>query len=233
MPSIEIRNDTSGFPPHTCIVVTDAHGVQSGWGFFPATQGEPNTFGQLKNEELSAPFTSTTGPLELTDAEYQRLDEYIQRTVANPPPYSIGFGSQCTIWAIRALTEARGGNQHPDLPNMWPDNFLRDLKETILWNPWTFEIKVNVWRTANDARNWTPPPADPLVLDLDGDGIHRAEQVMHNRTRNCVHAGSACSSACRMSRSVLGCTSFVSPALIRRSVLMLMLLALASLVRLA
>jgi Ca2+-binding RTX toxin-like protein len=170
MQTIELRNKTDQFPPHTYIVVNDANGNSTALGFYPETPSTATGFGKLKNEQ-SLDHTSTTGPIELTDAEYQRLNDFIESTKSNPPVYSVGFGSQCTVWAIRALAIAKGCGTSPGVPNMKPDSFWKDLLETIIWNPWTFEIDTTVNKSVTDACNWTPPPSDPLILDLDGDGI--------------------------------------------------------------
>ena len=55
-------------------------------------------------------------------------------------------------------------------PNMWPDSLLDDLLETIIWNPYTQYLSIQINELFQQARTWQPP-RDPLVLDLDGDGI--------------------------------------------------------------
>ncbi|MHA6913268.1 calcium-binding protein [Ralstonia pseudosolanacearum] len=167
MSTVELFNDTSGAIPHTFIVVTDDSGVPHGYGFYPATGGSSNDNGVLK-DNTNHPFTSRSGAQNLTPEQYSNLMSYIHQTETNPPPYALTFGSMCTTWAIDALKHANGGGD-PRLPNFAPNSFWEDIKESILWNPWTMEVKVQVnnnWRSANTYR-----PHDPLAIDLDGDGI--------------------------------------------------------------
>ena len=94
--------------------------------------------------------------------------DYIQKSTENPPPYYLPYGSQCANWAFKALTEA--GIPALASPSMFPDNFLRDLFETIIWNPYTQWLNLTLRDLFNRAKTWTWP-RDPIILDLDGDGL--------------------------------------------------------------
>jgi hypothetical protein len=97
-----------------------------------------------------------------------RLMDYIQKSTENPPPYYLPYGSQCATWAFKALTEA--GIPALASPNMFPDDFLRDLFETIIWNPYTQWLNLTLRDLFTRAKRWTRP-RDPIILDLDGDGL--------------------------------------------------------------
>jgi hypothetical protein len=94
--------------------------------------------------------------------------DYIQKSTENPPPYYLPYGSQCATWAFKALTEA--GIPALASPNMFPDDFLRDLFETIIWNPYTQWLNLTLRDLFTRAKRWTRP-RDPIILDLDGDGL--------------------------------------------------------------
>eukprot|EP00952_Eustigmatos_sp_NYUAD-ZCMA_P007639 32252-Eustigmatos_ZCMA.PRE.1 len=55
---------------------------------------------------------------------------------------------------------------------MVPDWFLRDLFETLVWNPYTQYLNIalrDLFRTAAGIR--PTPVYDPLAIDLQNDGI--------------------------------------------------------------
>jgi Ca2+-binding RTX toxin-like protein len=167
--SVELRVDIGGADgiPHSFIVVVGADGVEHGYGFAPLESGTLMGAGKIYDDTYHE-YTSTTGKIPLLESDYIRLMEYIRRTELNPPDYYLPFGSQCANWAVNALTEA--GIEGLASPNMVPDYFLRDLFETIVWNPYTQWINIEVNDFYLNARRWALS-RDPLVLDLDGDGI--------------------------------------------------------------
>lgn len=65
---------------------------------------------------------------------------------------------------------------HPELVQEMKDIFNNpaNLKEWVdIWDFFNdeYNIQDNVNNLYTSAKNWSPPRADPLVLDLDGDGI--------------------------------------------------------------
>ncbi|MBV8270743.1 MAG: hypothetical protein JO067_00565 [Cupriavidus sp.] len=120
---------------------------------------------------------------------------FINRSIESPPPYYLPFGSQCANWAVQALIEA--GVPAVASPNMIPDNILRDIAETIVWNPYTqwlnieinnlsLERLVDVLASSNlgaisniagliesiaDTFKRAETTRSPIILDLDGDGV--------------------------------------------------------------
>lgn len=107
--------------------------------------------------------------MDISEDQYNNLKEYIDRSIENPPPYSLFFGAQCTGWALAGLVEAEilpEGNA----PDIEPSNIFLDFYESLIWNPFNQVVNVSVYNFFQSALNWFPR-RDPLVLDLDGDGI--------------------------------------------------------------
>ena len=167
MPSVELRIDVSGFPGHSFLVITGPDGVERGYGLYPAEKGSPSSDGIIKND-IEHPYDRTTGKIDLTNEGYQHLVDYINNSILYPPLYNVYFGSQCADWAVKGLVEA--GIPAVDFPNLIPDNILRDLFETIAWNPYTQWLNLMIRDLWNAAQLFVQR-RDPLTLDLDGDGI--------------------------------------------------------------
>ena len=106
----------------------------------------------------------------LTDAQYLKLMEYINSSIANPPMYHVlGIGDDplrpgknCTQWAISA----------------WRSSGLSDEFGVTSWNFSPYDQWIG--KAISDAIGTLPDPlikvvryryADPLILDLDGDGF--------------------------------------------------------------
>jgi hypothetical protein len=173
MSSVTMRVDIGGSNgvPHTFIVVTHPDGRQTEYGFVPREGLSP--FGP-GNIDVTGPGvnkdpheSSFNGPTQdLTDAQYQNMMEFINRSIANPPYYNVfgtaqnGEGTNCTGWAI----------------DTWRYAGLPDAFGVTSWvfSPYGQAIgKVlsAVSDAVTSALNWVPPRRDPLVLDLDGSGI--------------------------------------------------------------
>jgi hypothetical protein len=169
MYSVEMRVDVGGADgiPHTFIVVTGPDGVERGYGFAPRDPGALAGDGKIW-DNTGHEYSQTTGKIPLDPDSYMRLMDYIQKSTENPPPYYLPYGSQCATWAFKALTEA--GIPALASPNMFPDDFLRDLFETIIWNPYTQWLNLTLRDLFTRAKRWTRP-RDPIILDLDGDGL--------------------------------------------------------------
>lgn len=120
---------------HSWIYVTKPDGQSEAWGFYPAESGLSglNGSGDVRDDRDSE-SNASSGPMQISEAQYNLLMDYIQRTDANPPPYSILFGSQCTSWVLAGLAEA---GIIPSIlgPAMEPNNILWDFMETLIWNP--------------------------------------------------------------------------------------------------
>ncbi|QRR33346.1 hypothetical protein JNX00_17100 [Hydrogenophaga sp. YM1] len=169
MSSIELRVDVGGadWIPHTFIVVTGPDGLERGYGFAPAVSGQLTGEGKIF-DDTAHEYSSTTGKIPIDAEGYLRLMEYVEKSTNNPPDYYLPYGAQCSNWAFLALTEA--GIDAAASPNLVPDWFLRDVFETIVWNPYTQWLNIEVNNLFNSARS-VVLQRDPLVLDLDGDGL--------------------------------------------------------------
>jgi Ca2+-binding RTX toxin-like protein len=166
--SVELRVDIGGhdYLPHSFLIVTGPDGIERGYGFGPLEDGNMVDYGWIK-DNFDHERNTSTGKIPLDVDSYNRLVAYINKSIANPPPYNLFFGSQCANWAVKGLVEA--GIPAFASPNMFPDNFLRDVFESIVWNPYTQFLNIKVNDLFGQAR--VMRRIDPLALDLDGDGV--------------------------------------------------------------
>ena len=181
--SVEIRVDSySGntinevLIPHTFLVVVDPIGVEKGYGFAPHQTG---LFGEgVVHDDTNHPYDASSGKIDITQAQYDQLMAYINQP---PPPYALPFGAQCTTWALQGLADS-GIIPSILAPNMLPNPFFfLDILETIAFNPFTQKIGFDIYKAISDLLGTLPDPlvktikyvkyVDPLILDLDGDGL--------------------------------------------------------------
>jgi hypothetical protein len=193
MPTVEFRMDVSGIP-HTYIIVNNGAGATQMYGFAPAAEGHLWGVGHIYDESASGQnggphsWDYTTGPIDITPDQYNKMIDEINHAIANPPyynlPASILFSSavnQCATWANH-LADVGGfkdklpwgsNGWNPYGQSVWTElrkywiavgnghNGINDIDYDINGN-------VNLWYQKALTWHW---PADPLVLDLDGDGI--------------------------------------------------------------
>jgi len=173
--SVEVRVNTyeGGLIPHTFLVFNDGTN-EFGIGFAPEVTGL--TGPGLLHDDYEHRYDASSGQLPLSEAQYNKLLEYVGKTAANPPYYNLPQGEQCTVWAVRGLVEA--GVLSPYLAP-YPNNGdltsavltqFAGFVQTLLFNPYTQKIGFEINDLWNLAKNWIAR-YDPLVLDLDGDGI--------------------------------------------------------------
>jgi hypothetical protein len=113
--TVEVRTGilTESTNLHTWLHITKPDGTSEAWGFYPETDSFGNIIygaGDVRQESPTsdADYTATSGPLYLTDYQYQALMDHIAAQDANPPNYSIFSlpgGIQCSMWAIQTLHE--------------------------------------------------------------------------------------------------------------------------------
>jgi len=137
MPTIEIRVDTCGTDglPHTFIVIEHQNGETKGYGFGPLHSGDGNIHfideGIVKDTELNFEYQQSSGKLEISNEQYGKLMDYINRTTLNPPGYNIPAGVQCSTWVLRGLYEA---GVIPSL--LSPSPWLSSILDSMLFNPY-------------------------------------------------------------------------------------------------
>lgn len=181
--TLEVRGDTGGHDwiPHTFLNITDSNGTSTNYGFAPKQQGQLAGTGNVEiqpipNGKIGHEYDNTFS-MPITDQQYDALMNYIHKTDANPDAYNLPAGEQCTVWAVRGLVTA---GIIPPYFGPLPDNgdltstvlhLLFGFKQTELFNPYTQKILFEVNSLWHAFKNWTAPRREPLVLDLDGDGI--------------------------------------------------------------
>ena len=102
--------------------------------------------------------------MPISPSQYESLKEYIKQSNITPPNYSIPLGSQCTNWALMELAEAG------IIPRvLGPDAGWSSL-QTLICNPLWQQVAWFYRDLFTRAKNWLWP-RDPILLDLDGDGL--------------------------------------------------------------
>jgi hypothetical protein len=174
MSSVSMRVDVGGSDgiPHTFLVVTHPDGRVVEYGFAPQVTGlsGPGQIFISGDGTADGPHEyGYQGPIQpLSDSQYQRMMENINRSIANPPYYVVtgtwtpGTGTNCTSWAIDVWRDV-------GLPNVF------GVTNSSNWNPYGQAMNIFIADIVNSlitaALNWVAPRRDPLVLDLDGSGI--------------------------------------------------------------
>jgi hypothetical protein len=152
---------------HTWIQINKPDGTSEAYGFYPKTDSLGNMIygpGDVKPEPLGASPTGTSGPMPITESQYQELIQYIKQSDITPPNYSLPLGAQCTNWAIKALAESG------IVPRvLGPDMGFGPL-QTLIWNPVLQQAAWFYRDLFTRAKNWQAP-RDPLILDLNGNGL--------------------------------------------------------------
>ena len=141
MTSLSIRIDVGGTDkiPHTFLVLTHPDGSQEEYGLAPGNHLKESSYGMSGKGKIDVTKISNIndghefhiqGPVqELNDSQYQRLMEYINTSIENPPNYLLpgkwfpGEGKNCTNWAIDAWQYAELSNTF-GVTNPW------------VWNPY-------------------------------------------------------------------------------------------------
>jgi hypothetical protein len=193
-PTIQMRIDVGGvdFVPHTFISITNPDGRIIEYGLAPAEHlsvagpGKIDITGIDSQLGREHEWTFAGAVVELTNDQYNTLMNSINNAIANPPDYSlagswwIGTGNNCTGWAVNIWQEVGLFNQS-GITNSW------------VWNPYgqglaaTVRLFLNHGQIVADelsripdiiaerygqAQNAIQPiRRDPLVLDIDNDGL--------------------------------------------------------------
>jgi Ca2+-binding RTX toxin-like protein len=171
---------TPTYVGHVWITIHDENGdVIDNAGFDPADGG---LYGGLPGviDADSGGSDWTSDHIPVTPSEYQKFKDFKESTETNPPTYS-PFGGDgansynCTTWTRKAfdvMGVPLGDSTINFLPIRFSESFLPPALggDPFTGMPWPgVDPTTNTATTA--ALNWTPPRRDPLVLDLDGNGI--------------------------------------------------------------
>jgi len=152
--------------PHTFISVTHPDGSQTEYGLIPASPGDPSGPGKIEVTDAKNPQPyDLSGPkTPLTDQQYRDLMRDIDNSIQNPPDYILpgswwpgNDGTNCTGWAVDTWNKA-GLPPSFGVTNDW------------VWNPFGQAINLKFKEWWDRAKNWVWP-RDPIILDLDGDGL--------------------------------------------------------------
>ena len=97
-------NPSGTIIPHTFIEITGTDGTVTTVGFQPR---ETAVFGPGQVVDNSKhPWDATTGKIEITEAQYQKLMDYVERTSITPPVYDAIGGTDCSTYVSKGLYEA-------------------------------------------------------------------------------------------------------------------------------
>jgi hypothetical protein len=80
-------------------------GTKEDWGLHPATDTLGNTIigsGEVRQEDSGQEPTASSGPISITEAQYNAFDFYR----ASPAIYSLPADLQCAQWALGGLMAA-------------------------------------------------------------------------------------------------------------------------------
>ena len=164
MTTIEYRLDTKGIP-HTYIVIDNGNGVTQMYGFAPSQEGHLWGKGHIFDESISGDdggpheYNLTTGPIEISPEQYNRIVNAINDAIGNPPYYNVlesilwpNAVNQCANWADYL---AGVGGFRDKLP--WGNNG---------WNPYgqsVWTLLDQFWKKiqTRPAQKATPSPACP------------------------------------------------------------------------
>lgn len=168
--SVQMRVDVGLRPgninPHTFISVTHPDGSQTEYGLIPASPGDPSGPGKIEVTDAKNPQPyDLAGPkTPLTDQQYRDLMRDIENSIQKPPDYILpgswwpgNDGTNCTGWAVDTWNKA-GLPPSFGVTNDW------------VWNPFGQAINLKFKEWWDRAKNWVWP-RDPIILDLDGDGL--------------------------------------------------------------
>jgi len=172
--SVQMRVDVGLRPgninPHTFISVTHPDGRQTEYGLIPASPGDPSGPGKIEvtgtDSDVRRPADyDLAGPkTPLTDQQYRDLMRDIENSIQNPPDYILpgswwpgNDGTNCTGWAVDTWNKA-GLPPSFGVTNDW------------VWNPFGQAINLKIKEWWDRAKRWVWP-RDPILLDLDGDGL--------------------------------------------------------------
>jgi hypothetical protein len=153
MPSITVRVDLTGVP-HSFIRLDNGAGFQQSYGFAPKVPDAPYGPGVIRDENQHPYDFETT--YEISNEQYEAVRQFITNSINNPWDYSV-HRANCSAWVNDAL---RAAGIHDPVSVSWH----------WLPNPYEHAIDIVARNAFTRAKRWTRP-RDPIILDLDGNGL--------------------------------------------------------------
>lgn len=167
--------DVAGYDyiPHTFIVIKHENGTYDGYGLVPKKQGSMYAPGLIdfklgvKNVNDYHEFQYSTPFYDLNDTHYQNFLIHTNELIKNPPHYLV-FGEGAPFHSSKnCVGYATESWQKSGAPNIVGVT-------TWAWNPYdqAKDLKISkLIGTTPDPKMKTFKYADPLILDLDGNGF--------------------------------------------------------------
>ncbi|AAF83478.1 hemolysin-type calcium binding protein [Xylella fastidiosa 9a5c] len=191
--SVEIRYDVGGVDgiPHTFIVITLPDGTEREYGYGPANPGSRSGPGTVfetgaHTKEREHEYNTSSSKHSITLDQYNALMDFIELT-RQGQKYSLlgGFSDpnifNCTTWQVSAFRYAgiRLPSISADRWNPYAQYILDKIERIpIISAPSLSELRRMEYENFFEARKFMPR-RDPLVLDLDGDGIETVAAGKH------------------------------------------------------
>jgi Ca2+-binding RTX toxin-like protein len=169
---------------HMYYTLTDGNSTTYSYGFAPTVHGEAFGSGTVyTNDSTNYQGFAYQREIPISESQFQNVLAWseITKLTGSYGDYA-GIGNNCITYTYDAMKVA-GFNPTftPFYHDWWPtwngdnvDEIFYDYMRRPEFNKEgrlgpVVQPEVNTLFTA--ARGWMPPPGDPLVLDLDGDGI--------------------------------------------------------------
>ncbi|WP_460734579.1 calcium-binding protein, partial [Lysobacter tyrosinilyticus] len=183
MPTITINIANGGTPlasggqsfaGHMWYVLTDDQGHSESYGFAPIEHNTARGPGQVYTDDddnyLDAELSRT---IEISPAQYDAMRAFGQEPAAfGFDTYYNGLWNSCIDFVWKGL-EVGGLNPAGHEGHILPMDNRADVANIKApdRHDWYKNLIDDLRDRYDGARKWAPPRRDPLVLDLDGDGI--------------------------------------------------------------
>lgn len=180
-----LSNGEPSLTGHMWVTLTDEYGNQSSYGFAPKTDKDPWGPGKVYDTDESHYIDSPSKhdyEREITQDQFDKVRDFAENAKRQAENHSgrwadyEGPTNSCVDFTWGAINAGGlAGNIGEWQGNVLPGNNQSDLGKYFAGQKSSFEkwrdgISDAVNNAFNAAKNWTPP-RDPLILDLDGNGI--------------------------------------------------------------
>jgi hypothetical protein len=164
-------------PGHAWFQISDGTTTTS-YGYYPRVGfdyvfGDP---GEVRKDydKDQHPNPDWKQDIPITKEQYEKLKEFAEKTKDNPPGYDLSgvAGGNCASF-VQSATNAAGITEIPNIlksPFPWwlpKFGWYRDAYYEYYRRP---EFNREFRGQWNNAKRWQPP-RDPIILDLDGNGL--------------------------------------------------------------